>query len=154
MSTIATDGDAGPALQLGWLEALLGFHLRMASAAVARDFAGAMHGLDLTQKQYAVLELINANPGVSQIDLATTLGTDRATMMAIVDRLDGRQLLTRRRSASDGRRQALHLTAAGARLLIVARDRIAEHEQRFIAALGGRGDHLIAMLREIYGRPV
>jgi len=74
--------------------------------------------------------------------------------MAIVARLDGRQLLPRRRSASDGRRQALHLTAAGARLLIVARDRIAEHEQRFIAALGGRGDHLIAMLREIYGRPV
>src|SRR6185312_7164884 len=103
------------------------FHLRMASAAIARDFAAVMQGLDLTQKQYAVLELIDANTGVSQIDLATTLGTDRATMMAIVDRLDARRLLTRRRSASDGRRQELQLTAAGTRLLADARRRAASH---------------------------
>jgi len=145
----APDTDA--ALKLGRLDALLGFHLRMASAAVARDFAMAMDGIDLTQKQYAVLELIDANPGVSQIDLATTLGTDRATMMAIVDRLDARKLLARRRSTSDRRRQTLHLTATGTRLLSEARQRVAQHEQGFVAATGTPGDALIAMLRRIYG---
>ena len=145
----APDTDA--ALKLGRLDALLGFHLRMASAAVARDFAMAMDGIDLTQKQYAVLELIDANPGVSQLDLATTLGTDRATMMAIVDRLDARKLLARRRSTSDRRRQTLHLTATGARLLGEARQRVAQHEQGFVAATGTPGDALIAMLRRIYG---
>lgn len=153
MSSTAPDGETDSALQLGRLEGLLGFHLRMASAAIARDFAAAMQGLDLTQKQYAVLELIDANTGVSQIDLATTLGTDRATMMAIVDRLDARRLLTRRRSASDGRRQELQLTAAGTRLLADARLRVASHEQRFTAALGRRSVALIALLREIYGVP-
>ena len=153
MTTTASDGDPGPALQLGRLDGLLGFHLRMASAAVARDFADAMQGLDLTQKQYAVLELIEANTGASQVDLAAILGTDRATMMAIVDRLDARSLLGRRRSASDGRRQVLQLTTAGARLLADARQRVAAHDGRFTAALGNRGATLIALLREIYRVP-
>jgi len=137
-------------LDFGRLDGLMGFHLRMASAAVARDFAMAMAGLDLTQKQCAVLELIAANPQVSQIDLAQALGTDRATMMAVVDRLDGRGLILRRKSGRDGRRQELSLSAAGGRLLGEARDRIAAHEARFRAGLGDRRtDALIVLLRRV-----
>jgi hypothetical protein len=61
-------------LDFGRLDALLGFHLRMASGAVARDFAATMDELGLTQKQCAVLELIAANPHISQIDMAAALG--------------------------------------------------------------------------------
>src|SRR5689334_10590092 len=114
------DTETASGLALGRLAPLLGFHLRMASAAIARDFALAMEGTDLTQKQYAVLELIAANPHVSQIDLSQSLGTDRATMMAIADRLETRRLLARRRSARDGRRQELLLTADGKELLTEA----------------------------------
>src|SRR3569833_916433 len=39
-------------LDLGGLDTLLGFQLRMASAAVARDFARMMGDLGVTQKQY------------------------------------------------------------------------------------------------------
>lgn len=145
-------GKAAPAseLHLGRLEGLVGFHLRMASAAFARDFAGAMAELDLSQKQCAVLELIDANPQVSQIDLAAALGTDRATMMAIVDRLHGRGLIARRKSLRDGRRQELSLTPAGIRLLRRARERIAAHEARFRAALGqSHADQLVVLLHEV-----
>ncbi len=135
----------------GRLDGLLGFHLRMASAAVARDFAVAMDDLGLTQKQCAVLELIAANPGISQIDIAAALGTDRATMMALVDRLDGRGLLRRTPSARDRRRQELELSEAGAALLREARRRIAAHERRFAARLGAaKAEALAALLREIY----
>jgi len=138
------------ALALGRLAPLLGFHLRMASAAVARDFAVAMDGTDLTQKQYAVLELIAANSHVSQIDLSQALGTDRATMMAITDRLDARGLLKRRRSARDGRRQDLVLTNEGTGLLAAARRRIARHERRFLAQIGpAQATELIATLQAI-----
>lgn len=129
---------ARPQLDIGRLEDLLGFHLRMASAVVARDFALAMDGIDLTQKQCAVLELIVANPRVSQIDIGQTLGTDRATTMAIVDRLAAKGLVVRRRARLDGRRQELSLTTTGARLLAEARTRIDQHEKRFRRALGER----------------
>ena len=144
--------DAPPpgALDLGRLAPLLGFHLRMASAAIARDFATRMADLDLTQKQYAVLELIAGNRGVSQIDLARALGTDRATMMAVVDRLEARGLVSRQPSLRDRRRQDLLPTAAGATLLADARRRIARHERRFKARLGVADTTLlIALLQRL-----
>lgn len=145
------DDSVVPPLKIGRLDRLLGFHLRMASAAVARDFAAAIAQLDLTQKQFAVLELIAANPGASQVDIGQTLGTDRATMMAIVDRLDARGLILRQRSARDGRRQELSLATAGADLLTRARTRIAAHEKRFWAILGKAGTRdLLETLRRIY----
>ena len=124
-------------LALGYLAGVLGFHLRQASAAVYRDFARQMASFDLTQKQFAVLELIASNAEVSQIDLATTLGTDRATMMALVDRLEVRSLLTRRASLADRRRQMLFLTDAGQSLLAGARIAVAAHEQRFTGRFSG-----------------
>ena len=143
--------DDGDVLARGRLDGLLGFHLRMASAAMARDFAAAMVGLGLTQKQCAVLELIDANPRVSQIDMAAALGMDRATMMALVDRLEDRGLITRRPSARDRRRQELSLTPGGRDLLRDARDRIAVHERTFADRLGAaKVERLIGLLREVY----
>ena len=112
------------------LSGLLGFQLRMAQAAVYRDFAAAMGELGLTQRQIAVLEIVGAAPGVSQVDIAAELSTDRATMMAIVDRLQDRKLVVRQRSNEDRRRQELHLTPGGADILHRTREVIAQHEKR------------------------
>ncbi|HEX3915737.1 MAG TPA: MarR family winged helix-turn-helix transcriptional regulator [Caulobacteraceae bacterium] len=118
-------------LDMDGLPDLLGFHLRLAQTAVTRDFGASLAEIDLTQKQCATLELIGANPGVSQVDLAGILGADRATMMAIVDRLEARDLVKRERSRADRRRQHLNLTEAGAAMLTRAKALIAEHEERF-----------------------
>ena len=143
------ESDIG--LNYGRLDGLLGFHLRMASAAMARDFGEAMDELGLTQKQCAVLELIAANPQSSQIDLAAALGTDRATMMALVDRLDARGLVARTPSARDRRRQELELTEDGRTLLKQARRRIEQHEERYLNRLGpAKAERLLSLLREIY----
>jgi DNA-binding MarR family transcriptional regulator len=140
-------------LALGALSSVLGFHLRLASAAVYRDFAVSMGGLDLTQKQFAVLELIAANSGVSQIDIAKALGTDRATMMALVDRLEVRALLEKRRSKSDRRRQILSLTIAGQALLSEARNVVAGHERRLMAGFSDTElARLVASLRRLCDR--
>jgi DNA-binding MarR family transcriptional regulator len=143
--------DETASLDLGGLPDLLGFHLRLAQVAFYRDFSASLAHLDLTQKQGAVLQLIGANPGVSQVDLAGVLGTDRATMMAVVDRLEGRGLLVRERSSADRRRQHLHLTPAGQTVLADSRELIAEHEARFKARFtGAEIDQLVAMLRTIH----
>lgn len=142
--------DDPAAVSLGRLQDLLGFQLRMASAAMARDFARAMDELELTQKQYAVLELVAANPGLSQIDIAAALDADRATIMALVDRLEVRGLLLRERSVRDRRRQELALTPAARTALALARRRIAAHERTFIARLGGDAEGVMALLRRLY----
>lgn len=118
-------------LNFGTLSRLLGFNVRLAQVAFHRDFMVAMKGLELTQKQYAVLTIVGANPGVSQIDIATALGADRATMMAIVDRLQNRAFLERVPSKADRRRQELYLTQAGEAARAEAEVACIEHEGPF-----------------------
>ncbi len=138
-------------LDMDGLPDLLGFHLRLAQVAMYRDWIATLSPLDLTQKQGATMELIDANPGVSQVDLAATLGTDRATMMAMVDRLESRGLLRRERSEADRRRQHLHLTEAGEAVLAEAKALIAEHEARFKARFTeAELDALVSALRRIH----
>jgi len=126
--TARRDAAHNPRVDSAGMGDLLGFNLRMVYLTVSRHFAAAMAKFDLTQKQTGVLWLIGGNGGISQITLARELGMDRASMMAIVDRLESRQLLTRQRSKRDGRRQELHLTLKGERLLAQAKAAIAEHE--------------------------
>jgi DNA-binding MarR family transcriptional regulator len=121
----------GAELAFDGLDGLLGYRLRRAQGAMHRHYMICVAELDLTQKQTATLWLINTNAGVSQVDLATTLGMDRATMMAIIDRLEGRGLVLRKRSATDRRRQELYLTPAGQNLLRKVKARIAVHEDHF-----------------------
>jgi DNA-binding MarR family transcriptional regulator len=132
------ESDARTLTALAGLSGMLGFHLRMAYVAISRHFAGAMQSLDLTQKQLGVLWLIGANGGVSQVALAGALSMDRASMMAIVDRLQARDLLYRERSKKDGRRQELYLTPKGRKMLAQSKTAMAEHEawitQRFTAS--------------------
>ena len=122
-----------PSLMFEELDGLLGYRLRRAQGAMHRDFMAAVASLDLTQKQAATLWLISGNPGVAQVAVASALGMDRATMMAIVDRLEQRRLVIRQRSTTDRRRQELYLTPAGQNALRKAKARIAKHEERFKA---------------------
>jgi DNA-binding MarR family transcriptional regulator len=120
-----------PELVFQELDTLLGYRLRRAQGAMHRDFMAALSDLGLTQKQAATMWLVNANPGASQVSIAAALGMDRATMMALIDRLDDRELITRKRSTVDRRRQELHLTPAGQAVLRKTKTRIAAHEERY-----------------------
>jgi DNA-binding MarR family transcriptional regulator len=114
--------------ELGGLNGIVGFHIRLAHGAVYRHFTETFVDLDLTQKQVSALWLVSDRPGISQIDLGGRLRMDRATTMTIVNRLQERDYLRRERSTSDGRKQALYLTDAGAVALDKAKRCIAEHE--------------------------
>lgn len=129
MDAILTDErPADGAHQLGGLQDILGFHIRLAHGAVYRHFTETFVDLDLTQKQVSALWLVSDRPGISQVELGRLLRMDRATTMTIVNRLQEREYLRRERSTSDGRKQALHLTAAGAQALGQAKRCIGEHE--------------------------
>lgn len=114
---------------IGEIANIVGFHIRLAYGAVYRHFTETFADLDLTQKQVSVLWLVGDHPDVAQTNLAQFMRMDRATTMAIVNRLESRGYLERGKSKTDGRKQTLNLTVAGAAALATAKEAIAEHEK-------------------------
>ncbi len=99
----------------------------------------------------SVLWLISDHPHIAQADIGRRLQMDRATTMAIINRLEARGLLVRGASTLDRRRQTLTLTEDGQAALIEARHCVDEHEQwlksRFTKREAGL---LIELLRRIH----
>ena len=114
---------------IGEIRSIVGFHIRLAHGATYRHFTETFTDIDLTQKQVSVLWLIDDHPDIAQTDLAHRMRMDRATTMAIVNRLQDRGYLVRGASLTDRRKQTLNLTDAGRDALAKAKDAILEHER-------------------------
>lgn len=146
-----TDEQSTGRIRWDSLEEIAGFHVRMAQAAINRDFTARMKPVGLSQTQYAVLALVRANPGISQIDVARALGSDRATMMALVNRLELRRLIERCPSATDRRKQELRVTEEGHGILARAAKIIARHERATFSGLSAEEILSLAdLLKRIY----
>ncbi len=149
--TITPPPDPDADHDIGEINEILGFHLRLAYGAVYRHFMETFAHLDLTQKQVSVLWLVDDHPDIAQTDLAQRLRMDRATVMAIVNRLQARHYLVRGKSAHDGRKQTLNLLPDGVTVLTEAKKAIRSHESwlrsRFTAMETAK---LIAMLTRIH----
>ena len=136
-------------LRQGALPQLLGYRLRLAQQAVFRDFAESVHGL--SPGRVGLLIYIDANPGVTQSRLAEAVRRDRSTMVGVLDELEGRALIERRRG-TDRRTNGLWLTRAGRSLLTRAVREIAAHERRIAARLNAAERRvLLELLGKIAG---
>lgn len=71
----------------------------------------------LTKPQYAALSAIDEKPGIEQTALGRTAAIDKATLAAMLARLEQRELVERSVDGADRRRRVLHLTAEGRRVL-------------------------------------
>lgn len=98
----------------------VGFLLSSLGHAVAAQFSERLAPLGLEPRQFALLRRVASLEGGSQQALGERLGIPPSRMVALVDELEARGLLERRPSPSDRRAHALHLTAAGKRLLAKA----------------------------------
>lgn len=109
--------------------------LSQLGAHAGAAFAERIAALDLTPPQTGLIRLVAAEPGLSQQAIATRLGMPASRLVALVDGLDERGLVERRRNPVDRRLYALHLTEAGRALL----GRIAvvgkAHDEAITAAL-------------------
>jgi DNA-binding MarR family transcriptional regulator len=148
--TITTPHVAGDE-DIGEIRNIVGFHIRLAHGAVYRHFTETFEHLDLTQKQVSVLWLVADHPDIAQTDLASRMRMDRATTMAIVNRLESRGYLLRGKSNSDGRRQTLNLTRPGRKALVTAKAAIQQHERWLKSRFTGREvAKLIELLTRIH----
>ena len=84
--------------------------------ALRRAFVAAGH--DVTPDQWVVLYRLLENEGLTQVALGERTVKDKTTVTRILDRLEARRLLTRRRAPDDRRSQRLYLTEAGRALAL------------------------------------
>jgi len=133
------------------LNDITGVHISLAHGAAYRHFMETFSTLELTQKQVAILWLVDTYPGIAQTDIAKVLRMDRATIMEIVNRLQTRQYLVRGRSVTDKRRQTLMLGPEGKATLDQAKIAIREHENWLKGRFTAR-EHktLIDLLKRIH----
>jgi DNA-binding MarR family transcriptional regulator len=139
-------------LSLGVLDEHLGYFLRRIQVWVFQDFLRTLASQDIRPAQYSVLAVVEANPGLSQSDLADFLGIERARLARMLDRLEKRQLAERRLSPRDRRSHALYLTRDGQKTLKRIKALAAQHEAQLAEKLGPDKRRLMIELLRDFAR--
>jgi DNA-binding MarR family transcriptional regulator len=113
---------------------------------MAAEFAGALEPLGIQPRDFGVLNLLDAHPGITQQELGAGALVDPSSMVALLDELEERGLAERRPHATDRRKRSIHLTPAGRRLLNRARGVAGQTVADLFAPLSARE---VAELRRI-----
>lgn len=88
--------------------------LLVVAAGAAQTLATAcLEPLGLSPRAWGVLSTLVESGPLTQIELATATSTDRTAMTYLLDDLEGRGLLERRRNPGDRRSYLIHLTSQG-----------------------------------------
>ncbi len=148
----ASPAKVSPAgsLRFGPLGEYVGYALRRAQMASVAGFLDVMKEVDLRPTQFAVLTLINENPGVRQTEICAALGLQKANFVPLLNELQRRGLAIRKAGVPDRRSSALHLTEHGGAVLKRALELHTQWEGRITARLGDAGrEQLLGLLRKL-----
>jgi DNA-binding MarR family transcriptional regulator len=117
------------------LASRLGYLLKHASLRLTEAYVQALAPFGLDGRELAVLAVLAAHDPLSQLEAAGRLGVDRTTMVALVDTLESKDLVVRRRSPHDRRKNVVELTPTGRERLPAAERARQEAESRLLAPL-------------------
>ena len=121
------------------LSGYVGYALRRAQGVIFADFNHSLAELGLRPGQFAVLMLIDQNPGTSQSNVSAALGIQKANFVSTIADLEKRGLVRRKKSHTDGRTYSLGLTARGRTQLQRATELQSLHEAKVTAQIGTEG---------------
>jgi DNA-binding MarR family transcriptional regulator len=141
------------AVNLGVLNGHSGYFIRRIQVWIFQDFIRTLTSVDIRPAQYSVLVVIEANPGLSQSDIAALLDIERARLVHLLDRLEERGLVQRLRSRADRRSHALVLTREGRKRLKQIKSLAARHEARVARRLGTDNHRLLIEILRDFGNP-
>ncbi len=130
----------------------LGYWLRLVSNQVSGTFAVRLAARQVSVAEWVVLrELYEGAQPPSH--LAARMGMTRGAITKLADRLAARKLLRRDADASDGRAQALVLTAAGKALVPRLAALADANDAEFFSSLSGPDRaHLMRLLCAVAAR--
>jgi DNA-binding MarR family transcriptional regulator len=113
----------------------LGYLLKHAQLRHAELIAAAMRPYGITGRQCAVLVAIDDHEPQSQQEVARRLDLDRTTMVALIDELESKALVSRSPAADDRRKNVVTLTTHGRETLTAALAATMQAEHNFLAPL-------------------
>ncbi|MGB2065320.1 Multidrug resistance operon repressor [Marinomonas gallaica] len=122
-------------IDFGVLDEFLGYRLRRAQMNFFAKFGEVCDDLGISPGLFAVLAIVDRNPGLTQTAVAQALGNDRSAMVAAVDKLEGKKLLERRPAANDRRSYALFMTEEGTAFFANAVERVSCYENEMAKCL-------------------
>jgi len=135
------------------LEALIGYNLKRAYMIVQSDFRRTLGEDGFSPREFSALSLVVQFPNVTQTGLAKMLGIERSGLVAIVDALQRRGLVTRGRVPGDRRVQALMPTKAGIKVMAEAKAAVIVHEEQLFAEFSAEERQtLMTLLQKIRAR--
>jgi len=152
---MARGGDAGHAeSELSPREDFLlasrpGYLLHKAALLLVEDAEQALGEVGMSTRYFFVLAALAGGPELSQQDLSRLLNLDPTTVVAVIDEMEGKGHVERRRNPADRRRYRLYLTDSGREALVEADQVATGVESAFFGALG---DGEREALRGMFGR--
>lgn len=133
------------------LDDYLPYLLNRAGARIASAFAEEVRPLGATLQMWRVLAALRERDGQRMSDLADTTSIDVSTLTRLVDGMEKKGLVARRRPARDARVVTLHVTAAGRRLTSRILPTADRYERVALAGFDQReAATLKAALRQLY----
>jgi DNA-binding MarR family transcriptional regulator len=144
----ALDSPATPpdSINPSTLDGSMGFALRKAYQYAAVEVAKVLELFDLRPQDYAVMDIIGANPGRTQVAISAAYGIQTTNFVALITKLEHRHLVERRKVVNNRRAFALHLTSQGEEMLREVEAAHALHEERMRSRLGEARSRLLIEL--------
>lgn len=137
-----------------YLESLLGYNARRAALSIIEVFLQRMAVYDLRPVDFSVLSLITHNPGITSKQLCSSLNILPPNLVAMVNGLEKKDMISRRPHPHDGRAMGLHMTDAGLEIMRNAEKTAAELEISSTPNLSTpERKTLLKLLKKVYLKP-
>lgn len=139
------------ALDMSYLESLMGYNARRAALTIIEDFNLRMVEFQLRPVEFSVLSLIWRNPNISAKEICNALFILPPNIVSILKSLESRQLISRQLDAKDKRQIALSLTIKGKALIKKAEKLALQSDQLTTKNITpAEREQLIFLLKKIY----
>jgi DNA-binding MarR family transcriptional regulator len=109
--------------------------LAQVGAHAAKQFADRLSVLKLTPPHAGILRRLVQSPGISQRELATTLGMHASRLVAVLDEMESLGLLIREANAEDRRTYSLQVTPKGKETMAQIAAISQQHNEALCASL-------------------
>jgi DNA-binding MarR family transcriptional regulator len=146
---VARDLSTGTPNLVNPMDRFVGYKIRRIKHAIISELNGILSTFDLRIMDFAVLSIVETNPGIFQNEITRLVGAEPPALVLSLDRLEKANYLLRQLSPIDRRLRTLHLTAEGKKLIKKVTARVEQQERRIKQAIRGDLSQFVAGLDDL-----